>query len=174
MKSPRSRHLILIALLGACSEAKSPAAKKDVQLVAPALAEERDPLPLGERLMHEANDYPEARAAIEASLARLQDHGIALTRTRQALARPLAARYCATALTAEGLGLSLCAFADREAAEAGRARSHRSFDALIPGRSLYVQESSLLTVTQPQSDAARDEAERIRAAFAERAKHAAL
>lgn len=116
--------------------------------------------------MHEASDHPEARAAVEAVLATFRDDGIAFTRTRQVLARPLAARYCASALTAAGLGLSLCAFQDEQAAAAGRALSRQSFDALIPGRSLLVGNTQLLTITKPASEAARHEAERMRAQFA--------
>jgi hypothetical protein len=157
--------LVLLALVGACSEAKVQRGPKPVPRSVPALPTEPDPLSLAERLMHEASDHPEARAAVEATVARLRDDGIVFTRTRQALARPLAARYCATALTAAGLGLSLCAFTDAQAAEAGRVLSQQSFDALIPGRTLLVRRSSLLTITKPASEAARAEAERIRAQF---------
>lgn len=172
--------LFCLALLSGCTDAKGARTEKAparpaVAAAAPPLLE-RDPLPLAERLAREASEHPEARQQVARALNELERAGIQLQRTRQALARPLAARYCATALTAAGLGLSLCAFADSAAAQRGRARSHQSFDALIPGRTLLVRASSLLTVTQPASDAARNEADRIRRRFSQpaSAEHAAL
>lgn len=171
--------LLSLTLLSGCADAKAARRQKPPSLPAPAVSApplERDPLPLAERLAREGSEHPEARQAVERTLRELERAGVQLVRTRQALARPLAARYCATALTATGLGLSLCAFADGAAAERGRARSRQSFDALIPGRSLLVRASSLLTVTQPASEAARGEAAQIIARFSQpiSAEHAAL
>ncbi len=176
MKTSTFGCLLSLALLSGCADAKpARGPKANVRLAVAPLVLERDPLPLAERLAREASEHPEARQEVERTLKDLEHAGIEVVRTRQALARPLAARYCATALTATGLGLSLCAFADGAAAELGRTRSHQSFDALIPGRTLLVRSSSLLTVTQPASDAARDEAERIRSRFSRPAgQHAAL
>jgi hypothetical protein len=170
--------LLSLALLSGCADAKVARRQKSPvrpSAVAP-LVLERDPLPLAERLAREGSEHPEARQAVERTLKEFERAGIPLVRTRQALARPLAARYCATALTAAGLGLSLCAFADGAAAELGRARSRQSFDALIPGRTLHVRASSLLTVTQPASEAARGEADQIVSRFSQpaSAEHAAL
>jgi hypothetical protein len=142
------------------------------------LQQERDPLPLAERLLHEASDHPKARERVERAFSQFREAGVTLTRTRQVLARPLSAEYCATGLTASGLALALCAFHDGRAAVQGRELSRRSFDALIPGRALHVQSANLLTISQPVSDQARDEAERVRARFMqggdERKEHAAL
>jgi hypothetical protein len=161
--------LSVLLLLAGCSQEKPSSAPKAVQSPVPAssvsLPQERDPLPLAERLMHEAADHPEARQRVEQAFTRFRAAGITLTRTRQVLARPLSAEYCASGLTAAGLGLALCAFRDEGAALQGRELSRRSFDALIPGRALHVQARSLLTITKPANDQARDEAERIRAGF---------
>lgn len=163
------RALSLLSLLVACSRAEAPAPKPLAASPAapPALnmPEERDPLPLAERLRREASDHPEARARVEASLSALRNAGVTLTRTRQALARPLRAQYCVSALTAAGLGVALCAFPNHEAAQAGRALSQHSFDRLIPGRTLLVGGATLLTFTAPASSEAHNEAERMRAGF---------
>jgi hypothetical protein len=168
--------LLVCVSLAAC-EAKAPAALEAAR-PAPALSlpQERDPLPLSERLLREANDHPEARENVERALKEFATAGISFTRTRQALARPLSAHYCATALTDSGLGLSLCAFRDAQTAEQGRELSRRSFDALIPGRTLLVRASTLLTITEPASEQARGEAEQIRARFSSErsARQAAL
>lgn len=171
---------VALALVAACSEAKAPVGRTPSQAAVVAttssLPEARDPLPLAQRLMLEASEHPEARQNVDRFLKSLQDAGIKMTRTHQALARPLSARYCATALTAAGLGLSMCAFADESAAQQGRALSQRSFDALIPGRTLLVDKANLLTITDPPSEEARGEAERIRARFVQSqgTEHAAL
>lgn len=171
--------LLVVALLGACSRAKSSALKSEPKPASPpalSLPQEPDPLPLAERLMREASEHPESRKSVEDALKEFEATGISFTRTRQALARTLSARYCATAITASGLGLSLCAFRDAQTAEQGRELSRRSCDALIPGRTLLVRASTLLTITQPASEQARGEAEQIRARFSEQrsARRAAL
>src|SRR5262245_57000640 len=136
MRSTNHHCLLGLALLVACSADKP--ASRVPELAPPARAAAPstpapEPLPLGERLRREASEHPEARERVERELAQLQGAGVIVTRTRQALAQPLAARYCATALTETGLALALCAFTDAEQAARGRERSRRSFDALIPG-----------------------------------------
>ena len=171
--------LLCLVLLAACAADKPNATQPKAAPRAPASAPAPatpEPLPLAERLRREGSEHPEARERVERELAQLGQAGVVLTRRRQALALPLAAQYCATALTGSGIGLSLCAFADGAQAARGRERSRRSFDALIPGRSLLLNENVLLTHTQPASEAARAEAERIRLRFsaAHAPEHAAL
>jgi hypothetical protein len=133
-------------------------------------------MPLAERLVREATQYPQARADVEQRLEAFRAVGVELTRTRQVLARLVGAQYCATALTAAGLALSVCAFESGEQAREGERRSRASFDALIPGRTLLVAGTTLLTLTQPMDAAAQHEAERLGVRFMEGAlpAHAAL
>jgi hypothetical protein len=180
---PRSIHasLIVLALLSACADTRTTSARR--RAGPPPLPEspvsaqlERDTLSLPERLAREASEQPEARAEVERRIADFQAAGVSVTRTRQVLARLRGAHYCAIALTAAGLGLSVCAFASPEQAQEGLRRSRERFDRLIPGRSLSVAGSILLTVTQPPSAEAQREAELVDASFTqERApQHAAL
>ena len=150
--------LLCLVLLVACAADQPNATQPKAAPRAPASApapETPEPLPLAERLRREGSEHPEARERVERELAQLGQAGVVLTRRRQVLALPLAAQYCATALTGSGLGLSLCAFADGAQAARGRERSRRGFDALIPGRSLLLNENVLLTHTQPASEVAR-------------------
>ena len=180
MQRSISRCLTVLFLRAGCAQSREPSApraKQQAVISAASPSQELDPLPLAERLMHEASDQPEARQQVALAFARFREAGVTLTRTRQALARPLRAQYCETGLTAGGLALALCAFPDQEAALRGRELSQRSFDALIPGRTLLVQEGNLLTITKPASDRARDEVARIHARFTQAEpfkEHAAL
>jgi hypothetical protein len=173
--------LIVLTLLFACADTRPISSRRRAGPpplpTSPVSAQlERDPLSLPERLAHEASERPEARAEVERRLEEFRTAGVNLARTRQVLARPLGAQYCALALTGAGLGLSLCAFATREQAYAGLHRSRTRFDALIPGRSLSVVGSTLLTITQPADAEAQREAERLSASFTEgrTPQHAAL
>ena len=173
--------LIVLTLLFACADSRPISSRRRAGPPplppSPVSAQlERDTLSLPERLAREASERPEARAEVERRLADFQAAGVSLTRTRQVLARLRGAQYCAIALTAAGLGLSVCAFASQEQAEAGLRRSRELFDRLIPGRTQSVAGSTLLTVTRPPSTAAQREAELVGASFMEaRApQHAAL
>jgi len=170
MKRKMLSSLALLTVLVACTDPKpSATAKKALRSAKalPALSSERDSSSLAERLAHEGSAHPEARERVEGNLRALQAAGISFLRTRQALARPLSADYCAIALTKSGLGLSLCAFQDMQRAERGRALSQQRFDPLIPGRTLLVKRTDLLTITRAPSSEAQREAERIAARFME-------
>ncbi len=122
-------------------------------------------LPLRERLAHEASRRPEQAVRPEQLREALQGRGVALARGRQVLAAPVGAAYCEAAVSDQGLGLSLCEFADEAAAEAGRERSHELFDTLVPGRTLVAHGGSLLTLTQPGDERAAREAELVAGLF---------
>jgi hypothetical protein len=156
--------VLVLSCLAACS-AEPISAPKTPALTAPQpAAAER--LPLGERLRREATHRPAAREQIELLLQDLARDGIELVRTRQVLAEPLGADYCAAALSARGLGLSLCAFADAARAEQGKSRSRASFDRLIPDRTLLRRGAVLLTLTRAAGAEAAEESERVAQRFA--------
>jgi hypothetical protein len=121
----------------------------------PASAPDRTPL--AQRLLKEASEHPQAVAEVDRRLDTFAAAGVQLTRTRQVLASPLRADYCKTGLSAAGLAFAVCAFGSEAEARDGLRRSRASFDALIPGRSLVVNGSTLLTVTRPAAPAAERE-----------------
>jgi hypothetical protein len=153
-----------LMLVVACSDAKAvaPATKP---VVASESAVSR--VPLGERLALEAASRPQRAVRPAQLLEALERAGVVFTRKRQVLASPVEASYCETALTGRGLALALCEFADAAAAQRGLARSHDSFDAMIPGRTLDTRFNTLLTVTQPSDADAERERELARTTFAE-------
>ena len=108
-------------------------------------------VPLGERLAREANERPEVAVRPERLFEELARKDVELLRTRQAVAATLGASYCVTSLSAGGLGLAVCEFADEEGAERGEARSHELFDRLITGRTLIRNANTLLTLTGAQT-----------------------
>jgi hypothetical protein len=156
--------VLVLSCLAACS-AEPIGARKTPAPSAPQPAP-AERLPLGERLRREATQRPAAREQIELLLQELGRDGIELVRTRQVLAEPLGADYCAAALSARGLGLSLCAFADPARAEQGSSRSRASFDRLIPGRTLLRRGGVLLTLTRAAGSEAAAESERVAQRFA--------
>jgi hypothetical protein len=175
-----SQSFVALTLLAACAKdaphASKPAESKPPQVSTLPETIERDPLPLAARLTREAEDHPAARQRIAADLAAFAQTGASVLRKRQVLARTLAADYCETAVTGTGLGLALCVFSDATRAAHGLERSHASFDRLIPGRILLLDDSVLLTITKPAAEAARLEAARIgdRFTHGSPAEHAAL
>lgn len=162
------RCVLLLSCLSACS-AEPIGTRKTAAPSAPQSAE-TERLPLGERLRREATRRPEAREQVELLLQELARDGVELVRTRQVLAAPLGADYCAAALSAHGLGLSLCAFADAARAEQGSRRSRASFDRLIPGRTLLRRDAVLLTLTRAAGAEASAESERVTQRFAASAR----
>ena len=124
-----------------------------------------DRTPLGQRLAREASDHPAAVADVDARLEAFASAGLRLSRTRQVLANPLRADYCKSALSEAGLALSVCSFASEADARDGLRRSRASFDALIPGRSLVVNRSTLLTITRPTHAVAERELELLQERF---------
>jgi hypothetical protein len=155
--------VLVLSCLTACSAEPLSARAAPAPSTPPPAEAER--LPLGERLQREATRRPEAREQVELLLQDLAREGVELVRTRQVLAAPLGADYCAAALSARGLGLSLCAFADAARAEQGASRSRASFDRLIPGRTLLRRGAVLLTLTRAAGAEAAAESERVTQRF---------
>jgi hypothetical protein len=153
--------VLVLSCLSTCS-AEPLSARPAPSAPKPAATER---LPLGERLRREATRQPKAREQVELLLQDLARDGIELVRTRQVLAAPLGADYCAAALSARGLGLALCAFADAARAEQGSSRSRASFDRLIPGRTLLRRGAVLLTLTRAAGAETAAERERVTQRF---------
>jgi hypothetical protein len=158
----------------ACSQApaSAPAAPKaspkpEVALTASALTP--DPklsrLPLGTRLVVEAEARPARAVRPEQLFAAMQRQGILLSRKRQVLASTVGALYCELAVSDTGLGVSFCEYADDAAARAGAESSHRLFDAIVPGRTLISHGGSVLTLTHAQGPRAERAAHAIADTF---------
>jgi len=97
----------------------------------------------------------------------LRRAGVAITSPSQVLARTIGAVYCASAGTPAGLALAVCEFADEAGAERGLAYSHRTFDRLVPGRTLLRNRSTVLTLSGGDAGAApAAEATRVSSVFA--------
>jgi hypothetical protein len=165
----RTSYTLVLALgVVACTEAPTPQPTQAAPTKLPALTV--DPalarLPLGERLQHEASERPVQAIHPEQLESALATQGVVITRSRQVLASPLGASYCEMSVTETGLGLSVCEFVDAASATTGQERSRQLFDALVPGRTLRTQGSTLLTVTRPESEPAARQAELILSVFA--------
>jgi len=107
---------------------------------------------LAQRLAAEAAARPGATATaagprVEDVATALRQAGLTVTPPSQVLARTIGARYCAAASTPAGLALAVCEFADEAGAERGLAYSHRTFDRLLPGRTLLRNRSTVLTLS---------------------------
>ena len=112
---------------------------------------------LAQRLAAEAAERPAASAAgprVEDVATALRRAGVAVTPPSQVLARTIGARYCAATSTPTGLALAVCEFADEAGAERGLAYSHRTFDRLVPGRTLLRNRSTVLTLSGGGTDGA--------------------
>lgn len=90
-----------------------------------------------------------------------------LARKRQVLGNTVGASYCETAISGNGLALSVCEYSDARAAASGRELSRSQFDAIVPGRRLLTRENTVLTLTPAPSENARDELAKIESVFAE-------
>ncbi|HEY6878761.1 MAG TPA: hypothetical protein VI299_12115 [Polyangiales bacterium] len=159
-----TRWIVTSMLLAACSGEVRAAAPVRVEPVQAKPADTR--IPLGERLSREAASRPVRAVRMEQLADALKGRGVVISRERQVLASVLDASYCETATTSRGLALSLCEFADADAAERGLARSLTTFEPLIPGRALDTRFNALLTVTQATDDEAARERELVRKTFA--------
>jgi hypothetical protein len=122
-------------------------------------------LPLGQRLLRESKARPSLGVRGEDLRQNMEARGVHFVRTRQVLGEPLSAAYCEASLSQAGLSVSLCEFADHQAAEAGRARSAALFDALIRGRELVVHENALLTLAGTNQGEAGEERKLVASAF---------
>jgi len=123
-------------------------------------------VPLGARLADEAASRPGRALRAEQLFAALERRGVLLSQKRQVLASTVGARYCELAVSDSGLGVSVCEYADDQAARAGSDASHQRFDAIVPGRTLLTRAGSVLTLTPPQNERARREANAITDTFA--------
>jgi hypothetical protein len=121
---------------------------------------------LTERLATEARARPPGAPRLEDLVAALGRDGIVVQRTHQVLAGTVGASYCAAAIMGRGLGLAVCEFESNDAAAAGLARSHKTFDRLIPDRLLVVHRQALLTLTHPSGDPLDEETRAATRAFA--------
>jgi hypothetical protein len=145
----------LTSILAVACHARPTPPPSPVVAAAPAAAPAEAPLGLHERLAREAATRPSGVVSVEIVAAALSQAGVPIGALKQVLARPLGARYCALARTASGLVVSLCEFEDDAGAARGADLSHRTFDALIPGRRLAHKRGTLLTLNVGTPDARR-------------------
>jgi hypothetical protein len=162
-----------LLLLSACSSSKlperpavKPAAVKRAPVVQ-AASQNVQNLPLGQRLARESDLHPAARRHAENLLSHFHQNQVTLVRIKQVLAETLGADYCATSVSTSGLGVVVCEFGDATAAERGMKISHDTFDRIMPGRTLLVQRSTMLTITKPESDVARLDLARLSDLFSQ-------
>ena len=120
---------------------------------------------LSDRLALEADARPASAVRPEQLARTLRARGVTFARKRQVLASTLGAAYCELLVSSEGLGVSVCEYADAATAARGSAESHRLFDARIPGRTLASHDGTLLTLTEPQDARAADQAALILSVF---------
>jgi len=152
-----ARPLILLIVLAsaACTPRPRPAARSTTTATTtttaapPALPQVRDARTLGERLAAERAARPAGTLRPEDVAGALEKAGIAVAPIAQVLASTVGARYCAATTTAAGLAVAVCEFADTADAERGLAYSRRTFDRLIPGRTLARNRATVLTLTTP-------------------------
>jgi hypothetical protein len=158
------RRIVLVALLAvaACKEKPKPAAPPPEP--APAPPQSRVDTGLLGELAREAAQRPKIEPTIETVLATFEIAGVHIARKQQVLATPIGARYCVASASKGGLNLSLCEYATAEAAKAGRDKSLQVFKAL-KGRTLLVQNATLLTILAPSVPAVEKERDLAEKAF---------
>src|SRR5262245_46029764 len=142
--------LVLASACGMDAEPRAPGRAPRPPVVAPSAP---DHAPLPERLSRELAARPDRAVHAERLEALLELRGVHIVRSRQVLASPLGARYCATLVSERGLGASLCEFASDDSAAQGMALSERRFARLLPGRRLLRNGNSLLTLAAAQGEA---------------------
>ena len=159
--------LVVMAMVGCRSHPDAP-----VSAASPAAAPTPTPTPapappppapsglsLADRLAQEAASRPSAGLRVERVLAALSAEG-----EMQVLASPVLARFCLVGRTRDDMGVAACEYDSDADAERGREHSRRSFDRLVPNRTLSVHRGTLLTVTYPGT-ASASAADRLVSAF---------
>jgi hypothetical protein len=146
------RKLLLALLVFSACHKEAPAARPPVD---PANAQ----LPLVARLEREARTRPTGTPRAEEVLAAFARNGIPVEGAMQVLASTVGAAYCTSAGTPQGLAIAVCEFPAEALARQGLEYSHRTFDALIPGRRLLLNRKTLLTVTGAPDAEAKKAAE---------------
>jgi hypothetical protein len=122
-------------------------------------------LPLPERLAREAASRPTGAVRSEQLVAALEAKGVAVGRTRQVLGRTLNARFCAIAVTGDGLVASVCEFDSPSAAIAAQKDSEQRFGRPMPNRRFMTNGQSLLTIANLR-DSVEPQAQIVAATFA--------
>jgi hypothetical protein len=173
MSAPRI-WLLTASLLGGISAC----ADREPRAPAPPRAPLAPPVPAGapvdlgrrsilDRLTLEAQNRPAAAPKVEAVAQALATRGLPLQRWKQVLASPIGARYCMTGQTAAGTVVAVCEFGSAAEADAGMSYSHKTFDGLIPNRSLVQRGPTVVTITRPASGpTASDEVDNVKQIFA--------
>jgi len=170
----RTLSFFLIALTGtsavltACTPRPQPAPPSPPTAAKPANSGRPAEAPsLGGLLAGEREGRLPAAPTVEQVAMALQRAGVSLAPMKQVLARTVGARYCAASTTNAGLAIAVCEFAGDADAERGLAFSRRTFDGLIPGRSLTRNRTTVLTLTPASSNAdARAQAQDVSKTFA--------
>jgi hypothetical protein len=161
MKSRISSVFALIVAVAACStERRSPPPLPAPPVATPA----PDHAPLATRLEGELTARPARAVQAERLTPLLALRGIHIVRSRQVLARPLGASYCASLVSERGLGASLCEFANAAAAVQGKVLSEQRFARVLPGRRLLLNGNTLLTLPRADGET-RAEADVVAALF---------
>jgi hypothetical protein len=120
-----------------------------------------------ERLTQEAQNRPAVSPRPEAVAQALAAQGLPLERWKQVLGSPIGARFCMAGQTASGNVVAVCEFGNIAEAAAGVSYSHKTFDALIPNRSLVQRGQTVLTVTRPAgAPVAANDSDRVQQIFA--------
>jgi hypothetical protein len=160
MSAPRI-WLLTVSLLGGISACGD----RQPRSTAVARAPEAPPVPAGaaadlgrrstlDRLTLEAQNRPAAAPKVEVVAQALAAEGMPLQRWKQVLASPIGARFCMTGQTGAGTVVAVCEFGSAAEASAGVSYSHKTFDALIPNRSLIQRGPTVVTITRPASTTA--------------------
>jgi hypothetical protein len=172
MSAPRIC-LLTVSLLGGISACGNREPRAPVVARAP----EAPPVPAGgpadlrrrsilDRLTLEAQSRPAAAPKVEVVEQALAAAGVPLQRWKQVLASPIGARFCMTGQTATGTVVAVCEFGSAAEASAGISYSHKTFDALIPNRSLIQRGPTVVTITRPASPSDSDEVDHVAQIFA--------
>jgi hypothetical protein len=165
---PRLAVVGLVVLLAACTHKAATPPVEPAPQVAPVQSRVDTGL-LGE-LGREAAQRPKTEPTVDTVLAAFEVAGVHIDRKQQVLATPVGARYCVAASSKVGLNMSLCEYATADDAKAGRDKSLQVFKTL-KGRSLFVQNATLLTLIAPPTTAIaveRDLATKVFRSFTER------
>jgi hypothetical protein len=160
--------LLGVVLTAHCKQSAVPAPAADVANAPSAAAAPDNPHPqfgLASLLADEAKHRPTGTVPVEAVLSAMEKAGIRLQESTQHPGSVWKAAFCKGAKTQEGVSLSICEYADEQAAKSGMEASRKAF--ATPGRSVYVNRKTTLTVLSNGRAQATEQAKQLARLFSD-------
>jgi hypothetical protein len=115
---------------------------------------------LAERLAWEAQNRPALDVTAERVFDALERAGVSVLTKRQYVGITMGASYCAGGMTRDDVAISVCEYASRTAAAAGKDFMDHRFARMTPFARRVVHGQVLLSITKPSANAGMDVVQR--------------